>query len=660
MDFFESQDRARRRTGLLIGYFAAAVVLIVATLYLVIVFALGLTGYAGDGHRLWWQPGILGMVAGLTLSIVGLGSAYKTWELRGGGEGVAAKLGGRRIPPNSTDLAERRLLNVVEEMALASGIPVPPVFLLDRERSINAFAAGFTPGDAVLGVTRGMLDTLNRDELQGVIGHEFSHILNGDMRLNLRLIGLLHGILLIAIVGYYLLRIGGESSGRRSSRDEKGGGVPLWVIGLAAMVIGYIGVFFARLIKAAISRQREYLADAAAVQFTRNPLGLADALKKIGGLPAGSRLETPEAEIASHMFFGSGFREQWLHALDTHPPLVDRIRRLEPRFNGRFPAVRSVVAREEEAARRTEAVGAGGGGQPAGFGVGRLPGGMGAFEKIPLDPMVVMAAVGTPVTEHVAYAARLIASLPPTLADALHDPFSARAAVFALLLDRDPAIRERQLQLLRDGEGSPTAEETLKLAPLVEEQGAPARLPMIEIAQSTLRGLAPAQYDRFRVSVDRLVKADETINLLEFTLQRVLLVHLDRHFYRQKPPLIQYYALGGVMPETTCLLSALAHAGAPTERPDAQEVHRAFERGIAVLGTPDRRLALLPRGDCTLESVSGALDKLAQSAPAIKRRALHAAVTVVAADGQVTVAEAELLRAIAESLDCPLPPMAAG
>jgi hypothetical protein len=266
----------------------------------------------------------------------------------------------------------------------------------------------------------------------------------------------------------------------------------------------------------------------------------------------------------------------------------------------------------------------------------------------------VIAAVGAPGGAQVAYASRLLASLPPALAEALHDPFSVRAVVFALLLDRDAAIRRRQLGLLREHEGPPTEEETLRLAPLVEEQGEPARLPMIEIVQSTLRGLSMAQYERFRQSVERLVKADEKISLLEFVLQRVLLVHLDRHFLRHNPPFIQYYSLSGVMPETACLVSALAHAG----HPDVGDARRAFEKGIAILGTSEKRVALFAQDECTLESVGAALEKLSQSAPAIKRRALQAAATAVAADGEVTVAEAELLRAIAESLDAPLPPLA--
>src|SRR6185503_5521388 len=291
-----------------------------------------------------------------------VGSLYKIAALRSGGQAVGRLLGGRPLQPNTRDFKERRLLNVVEEMALASGLAVPTVYVLDQEKGINAFAAGFGPGDTVIGVTRGCLDLLSRDELQGVIGHEFSHALNGDMRLNLRLMGLLHGILVIAMIGYWILRTSGGSSSSSSSgsSSKKSSGNQLAFLGLAFMVIGGIGVFFGRLIKSAVSRQREFLGDAAAVQFTRNPSSIAGALKKIGGLAAGSRIVNSHAEEASHLFFGNGMGKGFSVKLDdmlaTHPPLADRIKRIEPDFDGKLPAVdagavsqaQQLAAKEEE------------------------------------------------------------------------------------------------------------------------------------------------------------------------------------------------------------------------------------------------------------------------------------------------------------------------
>ena len=292
-------------------------------------------------HRGIWRPELfLGIAAG-TLLVVALGSLYKIAELSAGGETVALMMGGRAVDPQTTDLAERRLLNVVEEMALASGIPVPPVFVLENEPSINAFAAGHQPGDAVVAVSAGALRYLSREELQGVMGHEFSHILNGDMRLNLRLIGVVNGILVLAILGYYILRFGGLS-GRRSDKDSSGAAI--FFLGLALVILGYLGVFFGNLIKAAISRQREFLADASSVQFTRYPGGIAGALKKIGGLDEGSRIRDAHASEISHMFFGDAFAGSFFRLFATHPPLDERIRALEPNFDGVFPPVEPVAA----------------------------------------------------------------------------------------------------------------------------------------------------------------------------------------------------------------------------------------------------------------------------------------------------------------------------
>ncbi len=289
----------------------------------------------------WWHPEFFIVTSGSVLLVITIGSLYKMTMLSGGGESVALALGGRKVPANTRDLAERILLNVVEEMALASGTPVPPVYIMDDEEGINAFAAGTTPQNAVIGITRGAILTLKRDELQGVIAHEFSHILNGDMRLNIRLMGLLHGILVLALIGYMVLRIVGNSPGRvstrRSSDDNKGaGGLILAILaaGVALLIIGYVGVFFAHLIKSAVSRQREFLADASAVQFTRNPSGIADALKKIGGWSKSSKITSPRAEESSHMFFGSAMM---LSFFATHPPLAQRIQRIDPNFKGNFP-----------------------------------------------------------------------------------------------------------------------------------------------------------------------------------------------------------------------------------------------------------------------------------------------------------------------------------
>lgn len=348
MDFFQQQDAARRNTTYLVVVFVVAVFAIIVALYVAIgAFAIYMASDGGpDPLSILLHPALLLGVPLGVITVVALGTGYKTAALAAtGGAGVARSLGGRPLAPDTTDPVERRILNVVEEMSIASGVPVPDVYLLD-DQAINAFAAGWRTDSAVVGVTRGAAERLTRDELQGVMAHEFSHVLNGDMRLNLRLIGVVHGILVIGLIGYYIMRMvaSGSSNRRRSSNKDGGGnaGLALLALGGAIFVIGYAGVFAGRLIKAAVSRQREYLADASSVQFTRNPDGIGGALAKIGGAGTGSRLASPHVEQASHLLFAQGLNLSSL--LATHPPLQERIRRVLPSWDGRFRESESQLA----------------------------------------------------------------------------------------------------------------------------------------------------------------------------------------------------------------------------------------------------------------------------------------------------------------------------
>ncbi len=645
MDFFSHQDAAHRKTWLLVGYFVLALVAMIGALYVVAVLLF--PPEAMDGRipePVWFRPELLLFTTLAVGLIVGLGSVYKILELRGGGESVAGMLGGRRVNPGTTDFGERQLLNLVEEMAVASGIPVPPVYLLDKERSINAFAAGYAPSDAVVGVSRGALEHLNRDELQGVIAHEFSHILHGDMRLNIWLIGVLHGILMIALIGYYLLRSAAYSGRSRGGRS--GGGAYLLLLGLAVLVIGSIGLFFARLIKSAVARQREYLADASAVQFTRNPDGIGGALKKIGGLVGGSRLQAAEAETVSHMVFAHGGGSSLSGLLATHPPLAKRIRRIDPQFDGRFPPVRRAATAVQAELTRSASQ------RP------RMPtplGRMAAGRSLPLDPLMLLGAIGMPTERSVQYSRELIAGLPAGLREALHEPFSARCVVFALLLEPEGEIREQQRQLLLDQEGEPTWRGTAALEPLLQDAGRAARLPLIEIVQGALVDLSPDQFHRFEKTVQLLVRADGKISLFEFVLQQVLMERLARHILNKRPPAVRFHALNAVQNELVGLLSCLAHMGTP----DAVEAERAFRTAVTGL-VSEQGQRLLPRAECSVGVVSRALQNLACGSSGIKKKVLRAAVLCVAADRKVTIEEAELLRTIADSLDCPLPPVTPG
>jgi len=342
MDFFQRQDNARRRTRWLVAYFVGAIFGIACTFYVV-----ALPPYFhGNPEEVGslWHPELFQVVVSVVLIVIALGSLIKAIKLRKGGKAIALALGGRPLTAPATDPDERELQNIVEEMSIASAVPMPTIYVLDREPGINAFAAGFRPEDAVIGVTKGAMQFLTRDELQGVVAHEFSHILNGDMRLNLRLVAWLHGILCIAIAGQGLLAGARRCVAWTSRGDEVNkAGLGLFffgsIVGVIIYGLGSIGMFFGHLIKSAVARQREFLADAAAVQFTRNPMGLASALKKIGGLAHGSRIRSPMAEEASHMFFGNSLRGSWFGIFATHPSLKKRIKLLDPNFEGRFPQV---------------------------------------------------------------------------------------------------------------------------------------------------------------------------------------------------------------------------------------------------------------------------------------------------------------------------------
>jgi Zn-dependent protease with chaperone function len=649
VDFFASQELARRKTRLMIALFLLAVVATVLGVYLVAFAAVhGRTWARFEGPRVWVDPRLLAGVSLAVLTVIVAGSLYKIAQLGQGGSQIALLLGGRQLTPNSTDIAERRLLNVVEEMAIASGTPVPPVYVLDSEPGINAFAAGFTADDAVIGVNRGTLDQLNRDELQGVIAHEFSHILNGDMRMSLRMIGILHGIQLIALIGYFILR--SAPSGRSSSSSEgRGGGhAVLLLLGVGLLVVGSIGLLFARLIKASVSRQREYLADASALQFTRNPDGIGGALKMIGAHTWGSRVSAPNAEVASHMYFAHMFGHHMLGWMSTHPPLVTRIRRIDPRFNGDFGEYLRIHRRRAEQAA---AAGEDREEQKARTGWGRwLP--PQVANRFPLDPLVLVAGVGAPSEDDVVYSQVLRANAPDSIYAAVRDLFSARCVALAMLLHADHAVRDQQLAMIRDREGQPTLDETLRIQGLIRDLSPALRLPMFEILQGTLAGMSQPQYQNFRGTVAALTDADRQTSIFEFFLRQHLIVYLDRRFGKARPGKVLYESLDPVKADALNVLSLLVHCG----HRDPAQAQAAFAAATASFPTA---------GQVQLGSVQGAtqldqsLQRLSQAAPRVKKLVLSAAATAITHDRTVTVEEAEIFRAIAESLDCPVPPIVA-
>ena len=624
--------------------FGLSVVVLILAIYLVVVLALGGLpshgGHHGNAISGVWYPEIFVPIALGTIVVVSLASLYKIAELSAGGEKVAQMFGGRAVDPQTIDPAERRLLNVVEEMAVASGVPVPPVYVLDRETSINAFAAGHQPGDAVVAVSRGCLDYLTREELQGVLGHEFSHILNGDMRLNLRLVGIVYGILVLSIIGYYIMRLSGSVS---SSSDEKKSGAGFFVVGLALYILGSLGVLLGQIIKSAVSRQREYLADAASVQFTRNPAGLAGALKKIGGLTNGSRVRDAHAQEISHMFFSDAFAGSFLNLFGTHPPLVDRIRQLDPQFDGHFPEVRPLVEAAKPApaakpVRKTQL--------PLGLPLPALASASGAA-----DCRNLVGQIGSMQAANLEQAGRRIDEVPQALVDAAREPFGAQAVIYALLLSGDDeATRTAQLEMLRTSIAAPLAIEARQLGEAARTAPSGTRMTLVDLAIPALKRISAAQYGPFRKTVEKLTEADGHIDLFEYCLRVVLFEYLDIHFGLKRPAGIRYRTLNAVRPSIVSVLSLLAYAG-QTREGDAD---RAFRAGAGKL---PGGLLLLPREQCTLAAFNTALIDLAQTTPEIKRRVISAMVECLVADGTATDRERELLRAIAAALACPMPPI---
>lgn len=646
MDFFEHQDAARRKTFLLTTYFILAVLFIICGVYLSIVAAWNMAMDSGEGIALW-EPTLFIQVAAAVSAIILMGSLYKIIALSKGGEKVAEMLGATQVVPDSRDPDDRKLLNVVEEMAIASGVPVPRVYVLRQENAINALAAGLSTRDAIIAVTDGCLRQLSRDELQGVVAHEFSHILNGDMRLNIRLMGIINGILVIAFIGRMILR--SMSSGRSSSSRKKGGGgLPVVVLGLALLVVGYVGVLFGKLIKSAVSRQREFLADASAVRFTRNPGGIAGALKKIAGFESGSRLASAHAEEASHLFFVNGLKASFAAMLSTHPALEERIRRIDPLFSspssGKKTGGGGGTDRELPPEMQSFAPGA------AVFGGTEQTNGN-------LSPDGVLSMVGAPRQEHLAHAAKLLSDLPADLSEAARESFGARALVYCLLLDPQETIRRHQLARLQKQADPAVFQLVRKLMPVADTVGAGYRLPLLDMTLPALQHLSADQYRKFREDLDGLVAADEQISLFEYAMQYAVSRHLDPLLSGKKETKVKYHTIDQIQVELTELLSIIAWQG--NTAPAMAE--KAFQRGLNAFGENTAGMVILPLGKCEdLKLLEVALNRLRHAAPMMKKRVLAACIHCICSDNWITVQEAELIRIVSDSLDCPVPLISVG
>jgi len=634
MNFFERQEQSRRTSRLLVVLFALAVICVVVAVNLVVVFVFvhAEESLYGEAPALMqWigaHPRTLLVTTAVVAAIIGFASMYKSAVLGGGGGVVARSLGGVRISADTTDPQQRRLLNVVEEMAIASGVPMPEVYLLEQERGINAFAAGHNPANAAIGVTRGTLETLNRAELQGVIAHEFSHILNGDMRLNIRLMGLLFGLLVIALIGRTVMRLGGNS------REKKV--APVVVAAFAVLVIGYIGLFFGRLIQAAVSRRREALADASAVQFTRDPTGLRGALVKIGAVSGGSRIGNPEVEEVAHMLFAPGMSRFFA----THPALEDRLKAIDPRFDPKeFERARTELARIAE--------------QKKGEGAAKQTSAERLESLINVPGAAVSATVaglvGNPATIHLQVARDIRKSLPDAIVTASRHAHSAEALLLALALDSNAEARERQQLFIGQQVGHQTADSVTELLSAVDALEPEQRMPALLRAIPALRQLTRDERLRLMSTLNGMLQREGRVSLQSYVLRKLAQVHLNDDLNpvartRQLP-------LSAVQKDIQVLFSVIAQHG----HADATSSRRAYEVGVHHL-LPRQRPSFVNLAHWA-QPLDVALSRLDQLAPIVKEQLIEALVKTVTHDQALTLGEAELLRAVCATVHCPLPPL---
>ena len=639
MNFFEHQAQARKQSRWLILAFVLAVLAVIAAIDLVLLIALGVTAQgSGEGSPLSMGAlaGNLPLLVGGALAtavVIGVASLYKSVKLSAGGGQVARDLGASLLESEPTDPLRRRLRNVVEEIALASGVPVPEIYILEQEAGINAFAAGYSPADAAIAVTQGTLEGLDRNELQGVVAHEFSHILNGDMRVNIRLMGALFGILVLALVGRKVL-VHGRGIGR--SRD-KGGGVIL-LVALGLMVVGYVGQFCASWIKAAISRQREFLADASAVQFTRDPEGIGGALKKIAVYNHGSHLVV-DAEEVSHMLFGDSRK---MRLFSTHPPLLERIRRIEPGFNEQEleDLARKMAGENQRREAERERMNA----APAARAPGKSRAGDFAGDLID--------RIGKPGWEQFALAAALAASIPGNVRSAAQSMEWAAEVLCYAILDREPEVRERQLLLVaqRLGSGSES-----KIRGLLDAGGMPEsswRLPLFELAFPALKR-RPLDFVQMVLALVReIVRLDDRVDVFEFLLAESISQHL---WESQNPPSARSAGsidLGACLPAAQRVVGIIAWHGQAEE----SQREEAFAAGLRILDGATHA-AMPDVADWTKDLVQD-LQQLNRLNPPAKQTLVAALIAAVNHDGQAKAEELELLRICCSLIHVPLPILA--
>ncbi|MBX7138748.1 MAG: M48 family metallopeptidase [Oligoflexia bacterium] len=640
--FFVRQDDARKKTVYLLLLFVLCVALIILAVYFLLTGIVLLYLHTGVRrtalHLEMLRPQIFSAklfasVAIPTTALVVGAALYKVRQLSAGGPAFARLFNAKRVYRATIDPAEQRLNNVVEEMALASGIAPPLIYVLENELGINAFAAGTRIENGAIIVTKGALECFNRDELQAVIGHEFSHILNGDMRMNAKLAGFVHGIVVLHLVGRAILDLDGKSSKPRLRRSHNSGSNLIYLVGGILMAVGWIGAVFARAIKSAASRQREFLADASSVQFTRNPSGLTAALKKIGGLAEGSVVSDPNAEMVSHLFFANGLSISPSRWFATHPPLLERIQRYEPGFKGNFDEL------------DLTALSAADDFQP----VAEVLQAIAAANAI--KPEQAAASIGNPAMRHIEAVRALRGNIPEALENLVAEPYGARAVIYALLLSRDPAIRSEQSPLLFQNLDPHIRTRISAAVNSLPQLDPRLRMVLVNQSISALRQLDVKEYADFRVRLADISGRDASLSIFEVMLEQILIRNLDHYFIESNKRLPTICKIDLLLPQICTVLECLAAAG-HNEPARALDAYRAGLRSLKIGAENERSGVAAP----SLQEFRAALRLLDSAKFEIKESLLNAAAQVVLRDGEINLDEGELLRALAESLGVPIPP----
>lgn len=698
MDFFQHQDNARKRTFMLIGLYTACVIAIILAVYLPLAFFI-----AWDNHDPrtaktlgdWWLDlGLLGLVGCFMLFTMGVASWWKIRGLASGGGSVATMLGGRLVDPDTSDPDERKLINVVQEMSIASGTPVPLVFILPNEPGLNAFAAGYTVDDAAVAVTAGGIRTWTRDELQAVIAHEFSHILNGDMRLNIRLIGWLHGILFLTVIGRFIIR-GAAGGGGRSRGNSRGGGgaAAVVILGLLIILIGLIGSFFAKIIQAAISRQREYLADASAVQFTRNPMAMASALQKVADATDSSIIQDSHASQMSHLFFSNPLKRSfWRRMFATHPGLRDRVERISPMAGHHIKeqelsagsltdgvasmlspmgsALSPELARERAITQRIQAHSASlfrgapdselasaaalSSNQTPAAGSGDAHRTEATEISVRLSADEILAQIGQPGGGHLAISHHILQVMPNFLRTQTQKTLGAISILYALILDTEAERRAAQLDLIKSLEHPSVDARLREILPHIDEMNPGFRLPLLDLTIPVIRSLSEEQRNQFRATITAAFRDDATLSLLQFTTRKVILRRVDRAAGEGLKTRPQFLALAPLAKDISVLLSVMARAGTT----DSDDKEAFFKAGRDSLPSLVRsKVSEVSQEHCSFLDLDRALERTASSVPNIKRPIFEACVRTALADGILTFEQTDVLRTVAECLDIPMPPL---